>query len=66
MSGAAIKTKPAVSTFAASRRTGGKFLKDSRQGVRLKAAMMQVEAALLMLQPGFKIKNIAAKRGKQV
>jgi hypothetical protein len=38
---------------------GGKFLENSCQGVRLKTAMMQIEAVLQMLQPGF---SIAAKR----
>jgi hypothetical protein len=33
-----------------------------RQGVRLKTVMMQVEAVLQMLQPGFSVAGIAAKR----
>jgi hypothetical protein len=39
----------------------GKFLENSRQGVRLKTAMTQVEAVLQMLQPGFNVQSIAAK-----
>jgi hypothetical protein len=39
-----------------------KFLENSRHGVRLKTAMMQVEAVLQMLQPGFNVKSISAKR----
>jgi hypothetical protein len=42
----------------------GKFLEARRQGVRLKTAMMQVEAVLQMLQPGFSVASIAAKRNK--
>jgi hypothetical protein len=58
-----IKTKQAVYTLAQLHaELAGKFLESHRQGVRLKAAMMQVEAMLLMLQPGFNIKSIAAKR----
>jgi hypothetical protein len=58
-----IKTKQAVYTLSQLHaELAGKFLENSRQGVRLKTAMMQVEAVLLMLQPGFNIKSIAAKR----
>jgi hypothetical protein len=58
-----IKTKQAVYTLSQLHaELAGKFLENSRQGVRLKTAMMQVEAVLLMLQPRFNIKSIAAKR----
>jgi hypothetical protein len=60
---AVIKSKQAIYTLSQLHaELAGKFLENSRQRVRLKTAMMQVEAVLLMLQPGFKIKSIAAKR----
>jgi hypothetical protein len=58
-----IKTKQAVYTLSQLHaELAGKFLENERQRVRLKTAMLQVEAVLLMLQPGFNIKGIAAKR----
>jgi hypothetical protein len=52
-----IKTKQAVYTLSQLHaKLAGKFLENERQRVRLKTAM------LLMLQPGFNIKSIAAKR----
>src|ERR1700710_380521 len=58
-----IKTKQAVYTLSQLHaELAGKFLENERQRVRLKTAMMQVEAVLLMLQPGFNIRSIAAKR----
>jgi hypothetical protein len=58
-----IKSKQAIYTLSQLHaELAGKFLENHRQGVRLKTAMMQVEAVLLMLQPGFNIKSIAAKR----
>jgi hypothetical protein len=58
-----IKTKQAVYTLSQLHaELAGKFLENSRQGVRLKTAMMQVEAVLHMLQPGFSVASIAAKR----
>jgi hypothetical protein len=58
-----IKTKQAVYTLSQLHaELAGKFLENERNRVRLKTAMMQVEAVLLMLQPGFNIKSIAAKR----
>jgi hypothetical protein len=58
-----IKIKQAVFTLSQLHaELAGKFLENERQRVRLKTAMMQVEAVLLMLQPGFNIKSIAAKR----
>jgi hypothetical protein len=58
-----IKTKQAVYTLSQLHaELAGKFLENSRQGVRLKTAMMQVEAVLQMLQPGFSVASIAAKR----
>src|SRR5947199_4898434 len=58
-----IKTKQAVYTLSQLHaELAGKFLKNSRQSVRLKTAMMQVEAVLQMLQLGFNVASIAAKR----
>jgi hypothetical protein len=58
-----IKTKQAVYTLSQLHaELAGKFLENERQCVRLKTAMLQVEAVLLMLQPGFNIKSISAKR----
>jgi hypothetical protein len=58
-----IKTKQAVYTLSQLHaELAGKFLENERQRVRLKTAMMQVEAVLLLLQPGFNIRSIAAKR----
>ena len=55
-----IKTKQAVYTLSQPQaELAGKFLENERQRVRLKTAMMQVEAVMLMLQPGFNIKSIA-------
>lgn len=58
-----IKTKQAVYTLSQLHaELAGKFLENRRQGVRLKTAMLQVEAVLQMLQPGFSVASIAAKR----
>src|ERR1700712_4085433 len=58
-----IKTKQAVYTLSELHaELAGKFLENSRHGVRLKTAMMQVEAVLQMLQPDFSVAGIAAKR----
>lgn len=58
-----IKTKQAVYTLSQLHaELAGKFLENERNRVRLKTAMMQVEAVLLMLQPGFNVASIAAKR----
>jgi hypothetical protein len=40
----------------------GKLLENKRAGIRLRTAMMQVEAVLKMLQPDFNISRIAPKR----
>ena len=40
----------------------GKLLESKREAIRLRIAMMQVEAVVKMLQPGFNIASIAAKR----
>jgi hypothetical protein len=54
MPSADIKTKQAVYTLSQLHaELAGKFLETRRQGVRLRTAMMQVEAVLQMLQRGF-------------
>jgi hypothetical protein len=39
----------------------GKLLANKREAIRLRTAMMQVEAMVKMLQPGFNVASIAAK-----
>jgi hypothetical protein len=41
---------------------GGKMQENKRAAVKLRTAMMQVEAVMQMLQPGFSVAGIAAKR----
>src|ERR1019366_3196684 len=40
----------------------GKFLENRNAAVKLKTAMLQVEAVMQMLQPGFNNRSSAAKR----
>ena len=40
----------------------GKLLANKREAIPLRTAMMQVEAVVKMLQPGFNVASIAAKR----
>ena len=40
----------------------GKLLANQREAIRLRTAMMQIEAVVKMLQPGFNVASIAAKR----
>jgi hypothetical protein len=40
----------------------GKFAEKRNAGVKIKTAMMQVEAVLQMLQPTFDVRSISAKR----
>jgi hypothetical protein len=40
----------------------GKLLANKREAIRPRTAMMQVEAVVKMLQPGFNVASIAAKR----
>ena len=40
----------------------GKLLANKREAIRLRTAMMQVEAVVKMLQPGFNLASNAAKR----
>lgn len=57
-----IKTKQAVFTLSQLHaELAGKFLENERQRVRLKTAMLQVEAVLQMLQPGRRLHNSGAR-----
>jgi hypothetical protein len=40
----------------------GKFAENRNAGVKIKTAMMQVEAVLQMLKPSFDVRSISAKR----
>src|SRR3954451_11119036 len=63
MARADIKTKQAINTLGQLHaELAGKFLANHRECIRLKTCMMQVEAVMQMLQPGFSVAAIAAKR----
>src|SRR3954464_9574051 len=63
MAPADIKTKQVINTLGQLHAgLAGKFLANHRECIRLKTAMMQVEAVMQMLQPGFSVATIAAKR----
>src|SRR5258708_15554702 len=63
---AEIKAKQAIFTLSQlPAELAGKFLKNRNAGVKIRRAMMQVEAVLQMLQPGFNVAGIAAKRGNK-
>ena len=60
---AEIRSKQAILTLSQLHaELAGKFLENRNAGVKIKTAMMQVEAVLQMLQPGFSVAAIAAKR----
>src|ERR1700731_2540640 len=60
---AEIATKQAVYTLGLLHaELAGKLLANKREAIRLRTAMMQVEAVVKMLQPGFNVASIAAKR----
>jgi hypothetical protein len=60
---AQIASKQAVFTLTQLHaELAGKLLDNKRNGIRLRTSMMQVEAVLKMLQPGFDVTKIAAKR----
>jgi hypothetical protein len=40
----------------------GKFLENRNAAVKIKTAMLQVEAVMQMLRPGFNVKGLSAKR----
>jgi hypothetical protein len=48
--------------LVASAGIGGELLANKREAIRLRTAMMQVEAVVKMLQPDFNVRGIAAKR----
>ena len=58
-----IASKQAVYTLGLLHaELAGKLLANKREAIRLRTAMMQVEAVVKMLQPGFNVASIAAKR----
>jgi hypothetical protein len=60
---AEIASKQAVYTLGLLHaELAGKLLANKREAIRLRTAMIQVEAVLQMLQPGFNVASIAAKR----
>ena len=60
---AEIASKQAVYTLGLLHaELAGKLLANKREAIRLRTAMMQVEAVVKMLQPGFNLASIAAKR----
>jgi hypothetical protein len=60
---AEIASKQAVYTLGLLHaELAGKLLANKREAIRLRTAMMQVEAVVKMLQPGFNVATIAAKR----
>src|SRR3979411_2252073 len=60
---AEIASKQAVYTLGLLHaELAGKLLANKREAIRLRTAMMQVEAVVKMLEPGFNIASIAAKR----
>jgi hypothetical protein len=59
---AEIASKLAVYTLWLLQALAGKLLANKREAIRLRTAMMQVEAVVKMLQPDFNVRGIAAKR----
>jgi hypothetical protein len=58
-----IKSKQAIFTLSQLHaELAGKFAENRNAGVKIKTAMMQVEAVLQMLQPSFDVRSISAKR----
>jgi hypothetical protein len=58
-----IASKQAVYTLGLLHaKLAGKLLANKREAIRLRTAMMQVEAVAKMLQPDFNVCGIAAKR----
>src|SRR6202171_4849018 len=51
-----------LAALPASRRIGRKLFENKRAAIKIRTAMIQVEAVLQMLQPGFSVAAIAAKR----
>jgi hypothetical protein len=60
---AEIASKQAVYTLAQLHaELAGKFIENRNAAVKIKTAMLQVEAVLQMLQPGFSVRALSAKR----
>ena len=60
---AEIASKQAVYTLGLLHaELAGKLLANKREAIRLRTAMLQVEAVVKMLEPGFNVARIAAKR----
>jgi hypothetical protein len=60
---AEIASKQAIFTLSLLHaELAGKFAENRNAGVKIKTAMMQVEAVLQMLQPSFDVRGISAKR----
>jgi hypothetical protein len=60
---AEIASKQAVYTLGLLHaELAGKLLANKREAIRLRTAMLQVEAVVKMLHPGFNVASIAAKR----
>src|SRR4030081_3447894 len=60
---AEIASKQAVYTLGLLHaELAGKLLTNKREAIRLRTAMMQVEVVVKMLQPGFNVASIVAKR----
>ena len=63
---AEIASKQAVYTLGLLHaELAGKLLANKREAIRLRTAMMQVEAVVKMLEPGFNVCGIAAKRSNK-
>ena len=60
---AEILSKQAIFTLSQLHaELAGKLMDNKRAAIKIRTAMMQVEAVLQMLQPGFSVRSIAAKR----
>src|SRR5438552_9396425 len=60
MPGAEIASKQALHTL--KQELAGKFIENRNAAVKIRTAMMQVEAVLQILQPGFSVREVSAKR----
>jgi hypothetical protein len=62
---AEISSKQALFTLAKLHsELAGKLLDNKRQGKRLTVAMLQVEAVMKMLEPGYNVRPVAVRRRK--
>jgi hypothetical protein len=62
---AEIASKQAVCTLGLLAELAGNLLANTREAIRLRTAMMQVEVVVKMLQPGFNVTSMVAKRRKE-